>query len=433
MKLDPKKTLRQQQFIDKWVGNNARGSLEACTGFGKSYVGVMAGRLCNERHADAEIHIVVPSKYLKDKWTVDIIQQDLKKVKVFVVNTYVKEYRECALLILDEIHNYAAHTFRKIFDICKYNWILGLTATMERQDGNHDLLTQRAPILDTISLIEAEKEGFVAKHSIYNLAIGLNEQDQEEYKKIDDTFKSKFKKFNFDFELAMCMGIGHGTRKKIHNSDIMGANGVWRTGAEWRKWYCELMNGDSTDEEDPYHPKTLQKDANLWGWAMRERKKFIYTAETKLNVALDIIHRFPDKKIITFAQEIDFVDKLTEELRKRGIRARAYHSKVGGKKVKRETLDLFNKGRITVLNTAKALDEGFDVKDIDMSIQLSYTSTKRQNIQRAGRTVRYKEGKSAIIVNVYLKGTQEERWLANKQKGQKPAIRIDKVEEIPML
>ena len=431
IKLNPVKLERQNEFVDKWMGNNGCGTLEACTGFGKSYVGILCAQLCNGRHVSAEIHVIVPTKYLQTQWQILIAEHGIRNCTVYVVNTYIKGNYSCDLLILDEIHNYGAITFRKVFQVCNYNWVLGLTATIERGDGEHSLLVAKAPILDTVTLEEAEQKGFVSKHYIFNLGIELNETEQEEYDKIESTFKSKFKKFGWDFELAMACCIGANKRIMLRNSKISEANGVYRTGTQWREWYCSYMGGDAVDEDDMYHPKTLYKDASMWANAMRSRKSFIYQTDSKVQAAREIIKYFPNKKVITFSQELESVDELTKLLvNEDDVTAKSYHSKMG-KKLKQQVLKDFNNNRARVLNTAKALDEGYDVKDVDIILQLSYTSTKRQNVQRTGRGIRFKEGKIALIINIYIKNTQEEHWLKTKQQGLKPAIDITNVKEIP--
>lgn len=433
MKLNLKKLERQKGFIQKWIDNLGRGTLEACTGFGKSYVGTLAADLCNIRHAGDNIDIVVPSLYLQKKWQIDLIEHDIKNATVYVVNTYIKSRHECGLLILDEVHHYGSAMFREVFNVASYKWVLGLTATMERQDGEDALIRSYCPILETISLEEAEKEGFVAKHYIFNLGVDIDEEEKAEYDGMESMFKNKFKKFGWDFELAMACGIGNDKRTMLRTSKIPEANFTMRTGRQWREWYCAYMGGNPSDEEDDYHPKTIYSDAVMWSKAMRNRKSFIYQSKSKINVARNIINRFSSCKIMTFSQELESVDLLTKLLvEEDNVKAKSYHSKLGVK-LKRQVLKDFNNNRARVLNTAKALDEGYDVHDIDMVIQLSYTSTKRQDVQRTGRGIRFQEGKIAYIINIYLRGTQEESWLKSKQKDSKPAIEINSVNEIPML
>lgn len=434
MKINEKKLKRQNEFIDKWIASNGRGSFEGCTGFGKSYIGILICKLTNQRHIGATIDIVVPSVYLKKKWEADLLINDIRNAKVYVVNTYVKERRNPKLLIIDEVHRVAAATFKKIFNVSHYSWGLGLTATMERHDGNHSIIEHHLPILDRVSLLEAEEAGFVAKHEIYNLGIHLSPHEQEEYDKVETTFNANFSKFQFDFGIANACLMGNATSYRLNSSrsfpELVGQS---MTGSAWRLWYSDFMGFDG-DPEHPFSPKNLQKAAAQFNWAMNERKKLIYSSPVKIDTAISIVKKYANKKFITFAQEIESVNDLNRQLIEEKIMSKTYHSKMS-KKDKEFTLKGFNKNSFRILNTAKALDEGYDVEDIDITLQLSYTSTKLQNVQRIGRGIRFKEGKVGLAINLYLVGTQEEKWLESKQSGggvKKPTY-ITSIDELPEL
>jgi superfamily II DNA or RNA helicase len=85
-----------------------------------------------------------------------------------------------------------------------------------------------------------------------------------------------------------------------------------------------------------------------------------------------------------------------------------------------------------VLSTAKALDEGFDIEGIELGIIASYTSSSRQNIQRTGRAIRYLRGKFAVVVNLYIKDTQEKTWL-KRALDDELAVYVDSVDDINRL
>jgi superfamily II DNA or RNA helicase len=190
------------------------------------------------------------------------------------------------------------------------------------------------------------------------------------------------------------------------------------------------MKWDHTDEH-PWSPKSIKKYANQWNWAMRERKNFLYKHPIKLQVAADIIN-FLNIPTITFAETTEFADELVKmldgkalayhsnlktgysyeevtEYRKQLIAtknlARKFNGKIGNyekgngypvvynKKVKivasklrKLALSKFEAGEIRTLCTAKALDEGFNVENIECAIICSASSKRRQMIQRINNT-----------------------------------------------
>ena len=72
-------------------------------------------------------------------------------------------------------------------------------------------------------------------------------------------------------------------------------------------------------------------------------------------------------------------------------------------------LNNFNSNYYHTLIGCRALDEGFDVPDIDFGIIVSQTKTNRQRIQRLGRTIRKLKGKQKPII--YTLYTTEEEYL----------------------
>ena len=70
-------------------------------------------------------------------------------------------------------------------------------------------------------------------------------------------------------------------------------------------------------------------------------------------------------------------------------------------------LEEFRKGSITVISTSKVLNEGVDVPEASVGVVLSGSGTVREHVQRLGRILRHKEGKSAVLYEIISKGTNE--------------------------
>ena len=75
-----------------------------------------------------------------------------------------------------------------------------------------------------------------------------------------------------------------------------------------------------------------------------------------------------------------------------------------------ENLEAFKSGKLNVLVSCTALDEGFDMPEADGAMILSASSSKRQRIQRMGRVLRITANKeNALIVTVYSSKTEYEK------------------------
>lgn len=396
MKLDPNKLARQRKVIQKWKANKAKGCLEAVTGFGKTFVAILIIQEMNNRHANRETIVIVPTRYLQKQWNDKVAQFQLKHVAVLTAHTAIKSNRTTDLLILDEIHNYASTRFRSLFRVVKYKFILGLTATMERKDNKHILIKNYCPIIDTIDMKEALSNNYVSEFRVFNLGIELNEEDRKTYKKIGDQFHRFFAKFGHDFDAAMrCLGDAS---------------------------YASLYDRRMGWEEGEARISAIHFNRN-----MAKRKKFLYYAESKVDKALEIIQTFK-VPTLTFSEATEFADSLTH---KAPNLCRSYHSKLG-KKVKAKVISDFSDrdSEVRVINTAKSLDEGFDISGVMLAIICSGTSSKRQDLQRTGRAIRFSEGKLGMIINLYIKKTQDEKWLKARQKSATNVVYVEDIDEI---
>ena len=167
---------------------------------------------------------------------------------------------------------------------------------------------------------------------------------------------------------------------------------------------------------------------------MQERRKFLYNTESKIETAAKVLHLFP-VRTICFAETTDFADTLTERLNNREDSeipiSVSYHSGLGVKK-RRKAMEEFKdpNSYVRIISTARALDEGFDIEGIELALITSGTSTERQFTQRVGRSIRFVPDKIALIVNLYIKGTQDERWAKARQAAMPNVHWITSIEEI---
>ena len=76
--------------------------------------------------------------------------------------------------------------------------------------------------------------------------------------------------------------------------------------------------------------------------------------------------------------------------------------------VRRENLRLYRRGAFNCMVCCRALDEGLDVPDTNVAIVAGSTSSTRQRIQRLGRVLRKRPGKSSALIYT-LHGTEVEK------------------------
>jgi len=449
-------------------GKEVRGSiLEAATGFGKTYVSILIIKDMNTRHPDRDTIVVVPNSKLYDDWidpkTGHIAIHNLLNVKVFIVNTYTRyENWVCDLLVIDEIHRIAnrdSQFFSTTINITKYKWGIGLSGSLSTEQKSY-LLELGWKVVDTVSVDEAEQDGYITNSIIYNLAVPIADTDREYMNEISDTFKFYFAKFGHEFDLVKACNVGDTVKVfvRLKSGTALGT----KSGKEWREWYAKKMNWDGK-KEHPYSPSNIAKNAAMCMNYMRKRKTLLYNTPSKLYYVEQLVKKFSNLKTIIFSESSDFADKIAALFPKTCL---AYHTKLvtlaikgssviekppkeqlkelrkNGYKIlglasrKRDAIALFEDrtSHIKQLSTVRAIDEGVDIIATQFILQTAYSSTIRQDTQRGGRGKRIDSlnpDKVTLIVNLYVAESQEERWLRSKQSELTSTIYwVNSVEEI---
>jgi len=81
-----------------------------------------------------------------------------------------KLHQPCGLLILDEVHAAPADKFRTVVDTCAAQHVIGLTATLVREDERiQDLDTLVGPVLYTATVQRLVQDGYLAKTNVTRL------------------------------------------------------------------------------------------------------------------------------------------------------------------------------------------------------------------------------------------------------------------------
>jgi superfamily II DNA or RNA helicase len=464
MKLDENKLKRQKQGYNTWIQNKCIGTMQYPTGFGKTMVIIMAIQDMNTRHPDRDTIILVPNLNLQQDWMGykddnknfvqgHIQKWNLKNVRVFVINTFIKYVDwKTDFFAVDEIHrvlNEDAHQFSKALAITNYRFFMGMSATLTPKQKEF-LDTCGIKVIDTITQDEAIRNGWIAPSNTFNLAVKLKQIDLEENKRVNESFNYFFAKLDHEFEFVKACNAGNSSVVSVRtkNGNYLGR----KTGKEWRE-YIARQNKYTVEEVGKYAAQAM--------YYMRMRRTVLQNYESKLDIVKEIIDAYKDKKIIVFCETSNFADKIAKLV---GETAISYHSNLGTIAVKgTETIecenlehkkklalagytiitkskrkqfakDAFNNSdKINHLITVRALDEGADFKKVELTIFVAYNSTERQRVQREGRGLRidYENlDKKLPIVFLYVEGTQEEKWLKEAQKGKSGVRWIKDVSEI---
>ena len=133
------------------------------------------------------------------------------------------------------------------------------------------------------------------------------------------------------------------------------------------------------------------------------------------------------KQAICYCSSVKQSKEMAEEFNRAGIKARH----IDGETPKHErdaAIEYFRQGEIMVLCNVDLISEGFDVPDCNTAILLRPTQSLGLYIQQAMRPMRYKQNKTAIIIdhvgNVGRFGTpdMERKWTLEPKKGSNTTV-----------
>lgn len=371
---------RQEESLRKWLNHKGKGCIEGCTGYGKTRIGLNAIETIRKRYPDLSVIIVVPTDVLRNQWLKNLDQRGLGlNCQVLIINTASKTLEQCDLLILDEIHKFAADQFSQVFKTVKYKHILGLTATIERLDGKHELLKRFCPVVDTVTIEIAKANGWVADFTEYQVMITA--EDIDIYRQYNKDFVKHFEFFDFDFGVALSLCGTNGIQNKFKLRDKLCPNGT----KEKKSNVLKEIN---------YHSVGFMR-------AMQNRKKFIHNHPQKIDVARQIIEHRSDKKIITFSANTAMAE---------AIKIGYVYTGKDGKKKNRITIEEFEKLDKGVINSCKLAIEGFDCPGLSVGIVLGVDSSATKAIQSTGRVVRKEGAKYSEMFTLVVENTVEEEW-----------------------
>jgi len=378
---DPKQCKSQVQTyaLKKVIEKSQRASLFMSPGSGKTRCGIISTCENIKRYGGKGL-LTVPKENLIEQWNLEAIQWGYGKLWENVTcichnSNYKIDFSLYDYFVIDEAHlSIHGESFGSILDYdfeANNKKLLCLTGT--KPDNKEDLtkLLSVAPLAFELTLAEAVELKLVSNYIINVIDVKLTTEEQIKYNKAQKSF--------------------------VYNKQILGNFDAFERSKEI------LADKDA--------PQKDKQAASLFLAAMRNRKAVTQNASNKLIVAKQILDLYPNNYTITFSETNSFTTNLHKLCKERAV---IFHSKMKEKE-RDQALILFadRKTEKNIINSTRALSEGYNVPVIDMGVITAFTSKSNTIIQRITRACRYIEGKRAIIFILVVPNTQEELWLKN--------------------
>jgi len=371
--------------MNEWLSAGRRGIVSVVTGGGKTFFALQCIQSFQRVEPGATILIVVPTEALLDQWIEEIISffdmppRFIKvvasnkpisrgRINIGVINTTAKLAQQDdnppLFLIVDECHKACSPVFRSIFALPMLA-TLGLSATPERQYDdyfNEVLVPALGPVIYHYTYIEAMEDGVIVPFKLKNIIFTFTEDEQAEYNRLTNAIQASIKKSGIESN------------------------------------------------------KTIQ--------LLLKRSRFTNSCPARIKIALRLIARHRTQRILVFHEDIEACEVLFNVLKGNAVAAGIYHSKMSiMSRVK--TLHDYRSGKLNVLISCRALDEGFNVPNTEIGIVASSTATHRQRIQRLGRVLRPSAGKYGATVYSIVASVPEVNRLAAEAEDLKEIAEIE--------
>jgi superfamily II DNA or RNA helicase len=361
----------QKEAVDAWWQNGGRGVVVLPTGTGKTFVAILA-----IARAARPALVVTPTIDLLNQWYDELVEAfgtpvgllggGYYEFQPLTVTTYDSAYihverwgNRFGLLVFDECHHLPGPTYltAAVGSLAPYR--LGLTATLERADGQEVLLPELIGPVVYRREIKQLAGDFLAEYRVQRHYVDLTPEDQVRYRRAREQYR------HFVMERGIAMGGPRGWQRFLQES-------------------CRSAEGRAAFQ------------------AYREQKRLALAAPAKIELLGRLIDRHPADRILIFTYDNATVYQIARRFL---VPAITHQTRT---RERRAILERFHQGDYPILVTSQVLNEGVDVPAASVGIVLSGTGSVREHVQRLGRLLRKHGDKQAILHEVVTRDTAEE-------------------------
>jgi superfamily II DNA or RNA helicase len=398
----------QTEALNTWIGANCWGSVVLPTGAGKT---VLALRAIVQTQVSTLV--VVPTIDLLHQWYARLenafgIQIGAwygleKEARSITVTTYPSAWSHAEtlgnlfkLLIFDEIHHLPAPSWHEIALMCAAPYRLGLTATYPHQDNfrpssakSKGTTSQQLQLFDAVNPFDPvgllnELVGPVIYRKDIDELTGEQLAEYRTQRIRVDLYEPERKAY----DTAYATYIGY-----VRDNSLRESHGS--------RWWQELTRRSAFEAE-----ARRAKVAEL-KW-----KEIIYQAQGKLDILDELLRTHRQQAMLIFTAHNRFAYRIS---RQHLIPVITHQTKAAERKA---ILDNFRAGTYRVIVTTKVLNEGIDVPVAKIAVILGGSASDREYVQRLGRVLRKQGNAEAILYEVIVRDTADER-IAERRKPRK--------------
>jgi superfamily II DNA or RNA helicase len=397
----------QLEALNAWLAANRWGSVVLPTGAGKTLLALRA-----MVETGVSTLVVVPTIDLLHQWYARLenaFEMPIgtwygleKQALPITVTTYPSAWSHAEtlgnlfkLLIFDEIHHLPAPSWHEIALMCAAPYRLGLTATYPHQDN----LT-RSPATQSRKANASQQLNLLSSPTSLEPVALLNELVGPVVyrKRIDDLTGEQLAEYRTQrirvnlsaeeqpaYDAAYATYIGY-----VRESRLRESHGP--------AWWHEFTRRSA------YQAQARRAKVAELKW-----KEIIYQAQGKLEVLEQLLREHAQQSMLIFTAHNRFAYRIS---RCHLIPVITHQTKAAERKA---ILDKFRQRHYRAIVTSRVLNEGIDVPQAKIAVILGGSASDREYVQRLGRVLRKQGNAEAILYEVIVRNTADERIAERRQ------------------
>jgi superfamily II DNA or RNA helicase len=368
----------QQAALVSWEAAEQRGLVVLPTGAGKTRLALAALAACG-----VSALILVPTRVLLHQWLGELalhyrgavgqLGDGEQRVEAITVATFEAGFRNMqrfgdrfALLVVDEAHHFGAGVRDEALLMSVADKRLGLTATPPDGPQRARLEGLVGPVVFTLSIGDLTGQ-FLADYDLAVLRLRFSDAERTRYEAAVHAFRQVHEPFR---RIAP-----HGTWQ-----DFV------RAASRTPEGQCALR-------------------------AFRASRELVQYPAAKQRAVMELLARHRGARLLVFTADNPTAYRIAREALIMPITCDI------GRAERDTALADFRAGRLTALVSARVLNEGLDVPDAEVAIVVGGMHGVREHVQRVGRLLRPRPGKRALIYELVVADTHEERVALTRRRA----------------
>jgi superfamily II DNA or RNA helicase len=376
-------SLRPYQDAALWAWQRAgwRGLVVLPTGSGKTRLATAAIARCR-----GPALVLVPTRVLLAQWIQELeaaypgpigcVGDGQHRVEAITVATFESGWRQMdrlgdrfRLLVVDEAHHFGDGLRDEALELCAAPARLGLTATPPGAPAAQRLGALIGPTVFELALADLSGS-YLAPFELVTLKLDLDLLEQGAWERAVATYRPLLRAFQ-------------------------------RTspGAGWSDFVRTAARSE--------HGRRAME-------AFRRSRALLAFPSAKQQAVAELLARHAGARVLIFT-----ADNATAYAVARRHLVMPITCDIS-RAERAEALERFGRGELRALVSARVLNEGLDVPDAEVAIVVGGSQGEREHVQRIGRLLRPREGKSAVVYELVMRGTSEVQQARRRRAGLAP-------------